>query len=337
MTYRIALNFEDGVTRFIDCKADETVADAAYRQGVNVPIDCRDGACGACKSSCESGSFALRDYIEDALSAEEAAQRMVLTCQMVPQSDCVVAVPTSSASCKIKPAQFDAVIDSLQQLSPSTIALTLSGAALARLAFLPGQYANLQIPGSQAHRAYSFSSMPREGRVSFLLRNVPGGSMSRYLSEQARVGDAIRFSAPLGAFYLRPIRRPLLLLAGGTGLAPFLAMLEKIAADGGSPQPVHLIYGVNTDADLVEVEALREHARRLGNFSYDLVVVDPGSAQPKRGYVTAWITPELLHAGDVDVYLCGPPPMVEAVAHDLRARGVEPAAFHYEKFAPSQP
>ena len=57
MTYKIALNFEDGVTRFIDCTETETVADAAYRQNINVPIDCRDGACGACKCSCESGSF----------------------------------------------------------------------------------------------------------------------------------------------------------------------------------------------------------------------------------------------------------------------------------------
>ena len=72
MTYAIALNFEDGVTRFIDCQPTETVADAAYRQSVNVPLDCRDGACGACKCSCESGSYTLGEYIEDAMSPAEA-------------------------------------------------------------------------------------------------------------------------------------------------------------------------------------------------------------------------------------------------------------------------
>ena len=57
MSYNIALQFEDGVTRFIGCNDNETVADAAYRQKINIPLDCRDGACGTCRGLCESGSF----------------------------------------------------------------------------------------------------------------------------------------------------------------------------------------------------------------------------------------------------------------------------------------
>lgn len=335
MTYKIALNFEDGVTRFIDCKPTETVADAAYRQSINVPIDCRDGACGACKCSCESGSFRLGDYIEDALSQSEADAGMVLTCQMYPQGDCVVRIPASSDVCKTKQASLSATIDDLRQLSDSTISLTLSGEALNKLAFLPGQYANLSVPGTTQHRAYSYSSMPKDGKVSFLIRNVPGGLMSGYLREQAKVGDTITMAGPLGSFYLREIKRPVLMLAGGTGLAPFLAMLDKVVAGGGSSHPIHLIYGVNTDTDLVELEKLAEFARALPNFTYDLVVVDAGSSQPKKGYVTQHIEPAQLNDGDVDIYLCGPPPMVEAVAQHLRERAVQPASFHYEKFAAS--
>lgn len=335
MTYRIALNFEDGVTRFIDCKPTETVADAAYRQSINVPIDCRDGACGACKCSCESGSFRLGEYIDDALSADEAAQGMVLTCQMYPQGDCVVRVPASSEVCKTKQASFNATISDLRQLSDSTISLTLSGDALNKLAFLPGQYANLAVPGTTQHRAYSYSSMPKDGSVSFLIRNVPGGLMSSYLREQAKAGDSITMAGPLGSFYLREIKRPVLMLAGGTGLAPFLAMLDKVVADGGSAHAIHLIYGVNTDTDLVELDKLAAFAAKLPNFTYDLVVVAPDSAQPKKGYVTQHIEPAQLNDGDVDIYLCGPPPMVEAVAHNLRERAIQPASFHYEKFAAS--
>ena len=335
MTYKIALNFEDGVTRFIDCKPTETVADAAYRQSINVPIDCRDGACGACKCSCESGSFRLGEYIDDALSADEAAQGMVLTCQMYPQGDCVVRIPASSDVCKTKQASFNATISDLRQLSESTISLTLSGEGLNKLAFLPGQYANLAVPGSAQHRAYSYSSMPKDGSVSFLIRNVPGGLMSGYLREQAKVGDSITMAGPLGSFYLREIKRPILMLAGGTGLAPFLAMLDKVVADGGSAHAIHLIYGVNTDTDLVELDKLAAFAAALPNFTYALVVVAPDSAQPKKGYVTQHIEPAQLNDGDVDIYLCGPPPMVEAVAHNLRERAIQPASFHYEKFAAS--
>ena len=335
MTYKIALNFEDGVTRFIDCKPSETVADAAYRQSINVPIDCRDGACGACKCSCESGSFRLGDHIDDALSQAEAEAGYVLTCQMYPQGDCVVRVPASSEVCKTKPAAFNATIAEVRQLSDSTISLTLSGDALKKLAFLPGQYANLTVPGTTQHRAYSFSSLPVDGRVSFLIRNVPGGLMSSYLREQAKAGETIALAGPLGSFYLRDVKRPILMLAGGTGLAPFLAMLDKLLAEGGGSEPIHLIYGVNTDTDLVELDKLEAFAQALAHFTYALVVVAEDSAQPKKGYVTQHIAPAQLNDGDIDIYLCGPPPMVEAVSRHLHDSKVQAASFHYEKFAAS--
>jgi benzoate/toluate 1,2-dioxygenase reductase component len=335
MTFKIALNFEDGVTRFIDCQPTETVADAAYRQSINVPIDCRDGACGACKCSCESGAFRLGEYIEDAMSPAEAEQGFVLTCQMYPQSDCVVRVPASSDVCKIRQANFPTTIADVRQLSSSTISLTLEGEALGKLSFLPGQYANLQVPGSEQHRAYSFSSMPRDNAVTFLIRNVPGGLMSGFLRDKAKAGETMTLAGPLGSFYLRDIRRPVLMLAGGTGLAPFLAMLDKVLAGGGSQYPIHLIYGVNSDTDLVELDKLAAFATALPNFTYALVVVAADSSQPKKGYVTQHIEPAQLNDGDVDIYLCGPPPMVEAVAQNLRERAIEPASFHYEKFAAS--
>lgn len=92
-SYNIALNFEDGVTRFVECKAGEKVLDAAFRAKINLPMDCSDGVCGTCKCRAESGSYDLGDdYIEDALTEDEKESGLVLTCQMVPQSDCVIAV-----------------------------------------------------------------------------------------------------------------------------------------------------------------------------------------------------------------------------------------------------
>lgn len=334
MTHQIALRFEDGVTRFIEALPTETVADAAYRQGVNIPLHCRDGACGTCKCLAESGPFEMGEYIDDALSADEAARGYVLTCQMRAKGRCVVQVPASSSVCRTPQAAVDAAIREVRQLSPSTLSLTLKDAALDKLAFLPGQYVNLQVPGTDQMRAYSFSSLVRDGEVSFLIRNVPGGRMSSYLTGAARAGDRITLTGPRGTFYLRDIQRPLLLLAGGTGLAPFTAMLEKIAAEG-SPHPLHLIYGVTHDADLVDMDKLADFARRIPNFSYAACVASLDSAYPNKGYVTHHITPAHLNDGDVDVYLCGPPPMVEAVNQYIRDCGVQPASFHHEKFAAS--
>ncbi|MDD2106903.1 benzoate 1,2-dioxygenase electron transfer component BenC [Pseudomonas asiatica] len=333
MSYQIALNFEDGVTRFIEATGHETVADAAYRQGINIPLDCRDGACGTCKCKAESGRYDLGDnFIEDALSEDEVAEGYVLTCQMRAESDCVIRIPASSQLCKTEQASFEAAISDVRQLSASTIALSIKGEALSRLGFLPGQYVNLKVPGSEQSRAYSFSSLQKDGEVSFLIRNVPGGLMSSFLTNLAKAGDSMTLAGPLGSFYLRPIQRPLLLLAGGTGLAPFTAMLEKIA-EQGSEHPLHLIYGVTNDFDLVELDRLQALAARIPNFTFSACVANPDSQYPQKGYVTQHIEPRHLNEGDVDVYLCGPPPMVEAVSQYVREQGITPANFYYEKFA----
>ncbi len=334
MSHHIALQFEDGVTRFIDAAPTETVADAAYRQGVNIPLDCRDGACGTCKCFAESGQFTLGDYIDDALSVDEANQGFVLTCQMRAKSDCVIRVPTSSEVCRTQQVSYEARIGEVRQLSPSTISLSIQSEALNKLAFLPGQYVNLQVPGSTETRAYSFSSLIRDGKVSFLIRNVPGGLMSSYLTGRAKPGESMTLTGPLGSFYLRDIKRPVMMLAGGTGLAPFTAMLEKIAEEG-SAHPMHLIYGVTHDVGLVDMDKLEALAARIPNFTYAVCVASAESTQPKKGYVTQHIEPAHLNGGNVDIYLCGPPPMVEAVNQFIREKDIQPASFHYEKFAAS--
>ena len=177
MTFNIALNFEDGITRFIQCHAGEKVLDAAYRQKVNLPMDCSDGVCGTCKCHCASGEYDLgEDYLDEALSDDEAQARQVLTCQMVPTSDCVIDVPVAAAQCKTALTNTGAEVRQVNCLSDTAIELVV--ALDEPLAFLPGQYINIQIPGTPHVRAYSFSSLPGSLEGRFLIRNVPGGMMS---------------------------------------------------------------------------------------------------------------------------------------------------------------
>ena len=178
MTFNIALNFEDGITRFIQCHAGEKVLDAAYRQQVNLPMDCSDGVCGTCKCRCVSGEYGLGDeYLEEALSEDEAAERQVLTCQMVPSSDCVIDVPAAAAQCKTALASLGATVKAVNLLSDTAIELAI--VLDEPLDFLAGQYINIQVPGTPQVRAYSFSSLPGSREGSFLIRNVPGGLMSQ--------------------------------------------------------------------------------------------------------------------------------------------------------------
>ena len=334
MTHSIALNFEDGVTRFIEARTGETVADAAYRLGINIPLDCRDGACGTCKCRVESGRYDGGSYIEDALTEDEAASGLALACQMRAETDLVVAIPAASTACKTRPQSFVTALRGVERLSETSIAFTLERPP--GLAFLPGQYVSLRVPGTEERRSYSFSSAPGDAGLSFLVRDIPQGLMSRWLREAATPGTPMEFTGPSGGFYLREVRRPLLFLAGGTGLAPFLSMLGHLAATG-TTLPVHLVYGVTNDADLVGVAELEALAARILGFTFATVVAAEASPHPRRGYVTAHVEPARLHGGEVDVYLCGPPPMVDAVRAWLAAEGVTSAAFHYEKFAPSAP
>ncbi|PHP28675.1 benzoate 1,2-dioxygenase electron transfer component BenC [Limimaricola cinnabarinus] len=333
MSYSIALNFEDGVTRVIDCDEDEKVTDAAFRQKINIPMDCRDGVCGTCKCFAEKGEYELEFYMDEAMTEEEAEEGYVLTCQMIPESDCVIRVPASSLVCKTGAETLGGAVAGVDVLSETSFGLRVT--LDKPMGFLPGQYVNVSVPGAGVHRSYSFSSAPGAAEASFLIRNLPGGVMSGYLAQAAAIGDRLELTGPMGAFYLRPVERPQLWLAGGTGLAPFLSMLEQLAAQG-CEQPVTLYYAVTRAADLVELERVQSLAERIGGVEVITILAAEEDAHERKGFVTDHIAAGDLNGGDCDVYLCGPPPMVEAVRQHFATLGVEPASFHYEKFAPTE-
>ena len=238
--YQVALGFEDGVTRFITCKDDQTVADASYRARINIPLDCRDGACGTCKAFCESGEFNPGVYIEDALSEDEFEQGYVLPCVMKPKSDLVLKIASTSEVAKTTAATYLSTITELTRLSPTTVSFSVEIPNRDELTFLPGQYVNIAVPGTEETRSYSFSSAPDDKTLSFLVKLTPGGVMSTYLDERAKVGDQLTFTGPNGSFFLRESDSPALLLAGGTGLAPILSILRKMRTSTPTQTAPHL-------------------------------------------------------------------------------------------------
>ena len=95
-------------------------------------------------------------------------------------------------------------------------------------------------------------------------------------------------------------------------------------------------FGIMTrDLDLVQVEAVEAYTAKLPNFTFSTVVADADSNHPRKGWVTQHMPVEAVNDGDVDVYLCGPPPMVDAVRKHFDDNGVKPNSFHYEKFTPN--
>ena len=333
--HNIALQFEDGVTRFIRVAQGETLSDAAYRQKINIPLDCRDGACGTCRAFCESGTFDMPEdnYIEDALTPEEAAEGYILACQCRPSSDAVFKIQASSEVCKTEIHQFQGTLARVENLSDSTITFDIQlEVGQPDIHFLAGQYVNVAIPGTTETRSYSFSSKPGNRLTGFVVRNVPNGKMSDFLSQTVQAGDKMSFTGPFGSFYLRSVTRPVLMLAGGTGIAPFMSMLQ-VLEEKGSEHPVRLVFGVTNDFDLVAIEKLNQLQEKFSWFEYRTVVAHPDSTHERKGYVTGHIDNDWLNSGDVDIYLCGPVPMVEAVRGWLDSEGIKPANFLFEKFS----
>ena len=309
----------------MECKEGQTIADASYVQGVNIPVDCTDGVCGTCKAFCESGTFDGGDYLEDALSESEAAEGYMLPCVAKPLSNLVLQIPVPSSVAKVQAATYTGTVVELEHLSSTTVQLGVDIPNRGQLAFLPGQYVNFAVPDTEETRSYSFSNAPHEERLTFLVKIIPGGAMSTWLTDRASVGDTISFTGPHGSFFLRDSERPVLMLAGGSGLAPILSMLRKLREDG-SRRTGQIFYGVNTDEDLVGLDVLADVTKEL-SFEFDYCVVDPASKVANKGpdkpYVTNLISPAHLYDGDVAIYLCGPPPMVDAVRDHVKTVGLE--------------
>lgn len=338
MTHKVAFSFADGKTLFFPVKANEILLDAALRNGIKIPLDCREGVCGTCQGRCESGQYS-QDYVdEEALSSQDLEQRKMLTCQTRVQSDAAFYFDFDSSLChNADPVRRTGSVIDVRQVSDSTAILHLDlGCSEAPLEFLPGQYARLRIPGTDSSRAYSFANRPgADNQLQFLIRLLPDGVMSNYIRERCLVGDSIELEAPLGAFYLRQISRPLLLVAGGTGLSALLAMLEQVV-EQGCQQPVHLYYGVRQSADLCELARIQALGERLPAFRFTPVISD---ADPqwsgKRGYITEHLDSSELRDHDSDLYVCGPPPMVDSIRIWLQEQQLNRVQLYYERFTES--
>ncbi|MFJ7797578.1 anthranilate 1,2-dioxygenase electron transfer component AntC [Pseudomonas sp. NPDC096950] len=339
MNHKVAFSFADGKTLFFEAGANELLLDAALRNGVNIPLDCREGVCATCKGRCESGQYTL-DYVDDeALSERDLAQRKILACQTRLQSDATFSFDFDSSLCNAAGTQtVQGVVTDIELISPSTAILHLDASATEQqVDFLPGQYARIQVPGTSQWRSYSFANRPNSrNQLQFLIRLLPDGAMSNFLRERCQPGMTLEFEAPLGSFYLRQVDKPLVLVAGGTGLSAFLGMLDELAEEGGRGHPVQLFYGVTQDADVCELQRLDSYRSRIPGFEYQTIVSQPSQQwQGKVGYIPQYFDVAQLERQPFDIYMCGPPPMVEAIKGWLDEQGLHRFNMYYEKFVDS--
>lgn len=338
MTHSVALNFADGKTFFISVHHDELLLNAAIRQGIRLPLDCREGVCGTCQGQCETGRYEQEYVDEEALSERDLAERKILACQTRVKSNAAFYFDHNSDICNTGDTlKIATTVTAVERVSKTTAILHVDASAHQQpLHFLPGQYARLQIPNSEDWRSYSFANRPNpSNQLQFLIRLLPNGVMSHYLREHCQVGHTIFMEAPLGSFYLREVERPLVFIAGGTGLSAFLGMLDNIAEQPNSP-PVQLYYAVSHEADLCEQDRLQTYSERLPHFHYQPVISQASESWTgKTGYIQDHLNRDQLAENPFDLYLCGPPPMIEAVKNWLGDQSLQNYRIYSEKFLQS--
>jgi benzoate/toluate 1,2-dioxygenase reductase subunit len=337
--YNVTMVFEDGRSVQISADESDTIYMAALRNKIRLMTDCLEGACATCKAVCVEGEYDLDDYSDEALSAEEAAQREVLTCQMHARSDCVLEFPYEAGiALRSEPHSWTCKVAAVEKISSTVVRLdiTAEDSEQGPPAFLPGQYVHLSVPGTPERRSYSFASPPHvTGRYSFYIKILDQGVMSSYVGGRAVAGDAITMTGPFGRFYLRTPQRPILMIAGGTGLAPMLSMMDHLVKTGATSQPIHLLCGANRVDELFRLDELAAYRDKGLDLTTEFAVVEGADGWDGAiGHVTQLLRADLIAAGP-DIYLCGPPPMIEAGQNWLAEQKVDDKLIHVEKFLPS--
>ena len=322
----------------VEVAEGQNLLDACLRAGIYLPHACGHGLCGTCKVTVLEGqvdhggasSFALMDFERD--------EGATLACVATIEGDVTIEadVDDDPDAQRIAVADYVGTVTRREMLTPDILGVWLS--VPTGVAFQAGQYVNLTIDGIEGTRAFSIANSPAEtGVVELHIRLVPGGKATKHLHEELKVGDEMRFAGPFGHFFVRrSANKPLIFLAGGSGLSsPKSMVLELI--EQGYDQQITLFHGARRPHDLHFADLFRRIADENPLFRY-IPVVSQAEAQDEWGGETGYVHEAAdRHFGGRfaghQAYLCGPPPMIEAgIGSLMKGRLFEKDIF-VEKFA----
>lgn len=331
--FRVTL---EGTENSFPVRRGDDILGAARRAGYWLPFECGWGSCGRCKATVVEGHVASLFPEAPASTERDLRRNRVLLCQSTPTSDLSVRpLSEDREPSAVRPtADYIGVLTAAQELGPSIAEFTFT---LDRPAvFLAGQYSILHLaPGLE--RCYSMSNLPGTTEVRFIVKRYEGHPGSTRMFELG-IGDELGLELPFGDMWMRDVDRPAILIAGGTGISAILSLARSIE---GNPtwaeRKVHVLYGAGSKEELVcweDLESMTESAQLHG-----ALVSAPDDWTGHKGFVTtalsALLTSELAHEHDLleaEVYLAGPPVMVNAVQEAARDHGIQLDRVHVDSF-----
>jgi len=298
-------------------EANETVLEAALKQGITLPYSCRDGVCGVCKGKVLQGEVDYGKHQASTLSEAEKAAGMALFCCAKPKSDLVIECREVSTLNDIPIKLLPTRIHKLVKMADDVMVIYLKLPASERLQFLAGQYIDiLQKTGKP--RSFSLANAPHDDEFLELhVRNITGGSFTHHVFTGMKERDILRIKGPLGTFFLREDSdKPIIFVASGTGFAPIKAIIEH-ALYIGIKRPMHFYWGARKFVDLYMLDKAKEWETRGIKFTPVLSDALPEDKwQGRSGYVHAAVMEDYADLSGYQVYACGAPVVVEAAHRD---------------------
>jgi propane monooxygenase reductase subunit len=328
----------------IEIEVDETqtVLRAAAEQGLMLMHGCKEGQCAACKSFVLDGEdIELDRYSTFALPDFERDEGFTLLCRAHVYEDVRIELLNYDEEMIRSGHPIQRGVAEVVSKDPVTHDmrhLVLQLIEPERVAYFPGQYFDITVPGTEESRSFSVAGTPTAdgGRLEFVIRVYPDGLFSTFLDRELSVGDRVEVVGPFGVFTLREGRESdLVFVGGGAGMAPILSVLRALA-ERGSTRKATYYYGARRKRDLCFEKELLALAEVLPNFHFVPALSEPdaddGEWDGEVGLITDVVKRHESDLAAADSYVCGPPPMVEAAMEVLASLGAPDKHVYYDKF-----
>jgi NAD(P)H-flavin reductase/quinol-cytochrome oxidoreductase complex cytochrome b subunit len=311
--------------RIVPIRDGEELLEAALREGVLMPFDCRNGGCGKCKATLLQGTVDYGVCQEQFLTAEERARGAVLACCATPLSDIELEYVPAGTLGGVPVKVYAARVVKMDKLSHDVMLVFLKVEGEEVPHFYAGQYINILLPDGDK-RAFSFATAPHERElIELQIRWIPGGRYTTHVFEEMKVGEVVQFEGPLGSFFLREdSEKPIIFVAGATGFAPVKSMVEH-AFHVGLKRRMYLYWGVRSLRDLYLPDLPRQWEKEHANFKFVPVLSEPKPEdhwEGRVGLVHEAILGDFPDLAKHQVYACGSAGMVQAAHPAFMARGL---------------
>ena len=312
--------------RHFEIEAGEVILAGAIRDGIGMPYGCKDGACGSCKCKKLSGTVVHGAHQSKALTPEEEAAGMVLTCCATAQSDVVLESKQVTDVGAMPVRKMPVRVSTLHRPSADVAVMTLQLPATEAFQFHAGQYVEFLLRDGQ-RRSYSMANAPSNqgtpAHIELHIRHMPGGKFTDQVFSTLKEKDILRIEGPYGSFYLREDgNKPLIFLASGTGFAPIKALLEHMQATGNI-RPVQVYWGGRRPSDLYMHDWMLALAAAMPHLTYVPVVSDatePDRWTGRTGFVHRAVMADHPDLSGHQVYACGAPLVVESARTDFSSQ-----------------